>query len=1039
MTAHTRNYPLGIRDLIASIGSEVYFIDKSEGPGAYHFVHGKILSETDQSKTIKVLDKGSFSAPSYPPFSYSYNVKPGDTKEFYEDELRVFLPNDEFNSLRTNIELPTLSPDDLEATDVGGESSPMLADDESPVEVPPRPAPGEPWSEEGRKAWEKAQKEIAKREEAAERAAAAAEAANEVEEETDVEEFEKLGSIHIFAARNLETWAENAGIKWPEKFPLPWMADVYDKLLAGMSGGAGGREGVTDTKDAIPAVQSPGHKGIMPKELGDTARLQDKVTEINGKVLKAIQELKSAEEALKEAVKSKDEKAIRDARKSIRDKQLTFNTEKEAYVTALRKYQELLHRSPETTTYAPVHGGTSRDISSEGNLLRQELKLLSDKYESTYQKVDDIARLEPLIDEGRKELELILNYRKKQLVPVAGDPDSYEFITAKETAKDRSGPTGPARNIKILDELRDLKQSQFEKLPYVVSEKEMNIPVAMAFQLTGEIDPNQRAYFKDNPELTSLVKGGHPGELSQAFSRIWKGKTPTLFDLPQTFIDAYSRVLAGDKEQSSEEKKKRAERLADKYIDFIKDQIGWVDLWTKIKEYIQEEYDIRITDVTAKRLEEMAEDSARSRDSMEVTGANIDGDAESIKISSSEINQRIKKAISKPFEDRVLWVKRLQNGQENYLDKQRQDLRRLSVERDRSLEKELKDKGEDLPSLIAYVNSFSKTWERAAPKLRSKLPNTRDYDVLVTRLGDLKKYIDGIQHNPELKDLVDREKINSAKHFISMSLAEFNKHNFDVAIKFLNNFEDIFGDFYKTPPVDDRKYREAIVAVFDRVARHSAYAREILPDWKKRYQQGVGGERGLEKKLNEYNKLLEDEGNLEKYINDLESDINQLSGPSSSLFKAEEEALLEVDRATSRKADPGQSQQDADNTANQLKRIFDEMSKKRRQKEYVFKFLWNRAGARKNAETALSLLNDQLIKHREDMQTLIKGSPLGADEKASIEKAYRKVEREQTTADEKTEALNTKVEEITDKLDKVRDDRYALATELEMFTKGETK
>lgn len=1042
---HTRNYPLSVRDLIASVGSDVYFVDKSEVSerGAYFYIHGKILSESDLSKTIKIIDKGSFSAPGYLPFSHSYaKVRPGDEKEFSEDELHVFLSGDEFNTFRDNVEVPSLSAGDNGLSEDSEDSADSLE--------PSKPDAGKPWDPEQRAAWEKYRREEAIREEDKEAAEAKRKAIEETEAEADIVEsddfLEKRGNIYVRASSNLETWSENAGIKWPEKFPLPWMNEVYDKLLAGMSGGVGGREGVTDNRDSLPAVQSPGHKGLMPKDLAETQRLNDKVVEINAKVLKILQELKQAEEQLKEATKSKDEQAIRAARKLVRSKQLAFNTEKEAYLTATRTYREVLYRSPEATTYAPVHGGTSRDLSTEGNLLRQELKLLSEKYQKTIDQVDTISHLEPLIEEGRKELDLILKYRKRELVPVQGDHDSYEFIHARETQRDRFGPRGPWRSKEILDELRELKQEQFEKMPYVVSEGEMDIPVAMAFQLTGEIDPAhmspaQKKYFKkkykESPELVDQLQRGRPGLLNQEFQKFWKDKKPTFFDLPQTFIDAYSKVLAEDVKQTAAEKKERAEKLADKYVDFISDQISWIKLWKEIKKYIKKEYDIVISEATAKRLEEMAEDPERRKDSMEVSGADSDGELKTVRISSYEIKQKAKRAIIKPYEDRVLWLKRLQNGQENYLDQQKQELRRLSVERNRSLEKELKGKEEDIPSLVAYVNNFSKIWTKADPKLRSKLPNSDDYNTLVTRLTDLKKYIDTIQKNPELKEVVDHEKVTKAKYIMGMALSEFSRHNFDIAIRFLNNFEDIFGDLYKTPPIDDRKYREAIVAIFDRVARHSAYAREVLPDWKKRYQQGVGGERGLEKKLIEYNKLLDEEADLEKYIDQLENEVSRLSGPTSSIFRTEEEALLEVDRATSRKTDPSQSQQDANTAANQIKWVLNEMSKKRRQKDYNFKFLWNRAGARENAEKILQALNDQLAKLREELQATMKGATLDPDEKASIEKAYRRVEREQIDADDKAERLNAKIDEIIEKLDKVRGGRYALATELEMFTKGE--
>lgn len=385
-------------------GNEVYFIDKSEGPGVVIYVQGTIVAVGNDEATLEVTDSGTLIAPGYMvPYDPEY-VK-GSVIRITDDADFDIISPDQFSRLREEYEVIP--------------KGTVVNDPEPPAE------------KEVLEDADDEEKEVTR---------------EEIEEGSpDIEEEEGLNLV-----ANLKSWQ---GVEWPKGFPQDWMEQVYKDLPTGAAWDVGGQPAVAIPGDKGPGIP-PDTKVDLEKEFNEASK---KATEAAKKMDDAAAELAKAEEEGDAAVVEEKAKAKKEAEKA-------FETAKKTFLEVQKRIAGeggTWVRPPDETTYERIPGRHApRDVAFGKLGLRQAVKQLSDNYKKTLALVDNVSDTEKRVDQYQKELDLILRLRKKQLVDKSRNPDDPHY----EVEEGTKGTYVPSR---VLNLLKKLKEKELKKKPYL--------------------------------------------------------------------------------------------------------------------------------------------------------------------------------------------------------------------------------------------------------------------------------------------------------------------------------------------------------------------------------------------------------------------------------------------------------------------------------------------------------------------------------------------------------------------------------------------
>lgn len=930
------------------IGQEIYYVDASES-GDIRYTHGIIVEKIGERVTLEVRDSGSFFSVGFIPSLSGPAYTPGDKITLRKNPSFLILSPEEFKQYRRSVEsLPSLSDIPL----------PQEREEESAGEVGVIPAldPGEEVSPE--------------------------EGSPDYEIDDDEEGLHLKAKIQVVAES-----LDDVNIIWPKGFPEPWMNDVFNALEKTNIGiGPGGE----------PAVASPGGKGLVPRE---SLALQKKVESLGQEQKELINAVNKLQEQLDTAeadlvvLKDKNEspenisskqKEVESLRSAVSEKNKTLSDVTQRRKLAQEEYTKSLMRHPEEATYSKVPGGhRSRDLASGRVALTNELKAESEKYKKTLEDFEQLKKLQKTYNDSAKELDLILGIRKKKLV------DRNRGLSAEPEWTLETDPYAHRHEGEALKELTDLKFQFIKNLPYFWDRKEYQSDFPLK-----EIEADSGA---------SRLFESKMGKADRAF-----------YDLIPEELELMARqwAAAHPVEETLSEKQvaDRAHDFAEDYRKHIIKEIHFKDIIKPLQDYIADRYDLAISDKTAKEIDRLLTTRPAV---LTITGRNINtGKEEKVKIPSEELRVNVKKPLSQPFENRVMWLRSIQDGRKKAIEERKEKLRRdLSVLQNTSLEKLLENSTSELTNLVAGSYNFTNTWHKTQLKGRDDLLASPDADRLKKLIEKYSKKLSEIKSNKDFKDFIDEEKMEAAETSIEAALKAFDAEDFSKVASEIESFKQSFEDLYITPPLDKDSYKTTIFEIFRkyRKAIDLQVPSKDISRYRQEYPSKMYDEK--EKVLKE---LIKKEKDLEKQVKELDGEKDKLYTPYKEAVEAFEKFRVELG-GTVANADVSQ---EVARISTQLKELLKEVGlytsgKKEVDVPAVFEKIKQLKAKR------IELLRQGISK---DLWPRV-------DEKESeLEKLY--IEYESAT-----KQLFERQETLRDQLDQLRKEKFTLMDELELTEK----
>jgi len=337
-----------------SPGQEVYYIDKSEGPGVLIYIRGVVVTSESSEVTLEVADSGVLTAPGYlTPYDPSY--APGSLVAVNLDSYRSLVSSEDFSKLREEYE--SIPSDDENQPAASPPAVFDEVDDSEKDEEPTR---------------------------------------EDIEEGSpDLEEEDGL-----YLVGSLTSWANSAEIAWPVGFPQEWMERIYQDLPEGTA--PVGPNGSPDV--SVPGGKGPG----VPPKLRESEDLEKDYEAASEKVHQAAKAVQEAENRLKSA-DTENQSALEAA--LIHEKNL-FQEAKDSFLEIKKKYQTSLVRPPGEAFEQVPGRHMPRSLAYGRAGLRQELKQLSSNYKATEELLKDTLSRDNSIEECQKEIDLIKDLGK---------------------------------------------------------------------------------------------------------------------------------------------------------------------------------------------------------------------------------------------------------------------------------------------------------------------------------------------------------------------------------------------------------------------------------------------------------------------------------------------------------------------------------------------------------------------------------------------------------------------------------------------------
>lgn len=527
-------------------GADVYYVNKTEGPGQITYVHGIALEAEGDSITLQVVGSGFLFAPGHSPLFRSTPEK-GTILRFTSGPGRLVYTPEEFSTFKKSFESMASSIEPLE------EKVPVFEEESEEEEKEP--------------------------------------SREEIEEGSP--SFDEDGGISKKASLS------DASLMWPKGFSPKeqhWMEDIYNSLP----------EGASETTPAgEPIIMVPGDKGLgVPPDFSKSVKLKEEFEAVGAKVQEIAKNLKEAESSEK-------------SQEEVDRLSTELSAEKDRYLDIQKQLAAVLQKSrPEGESFTAVpgrRGPTGQQFGKAGLLL--ELGELSNKYKEFQKLKTDIAEKADQTDRGREEINLLFNYGKEKLL---GD--------------------NPEEAADALDKLQKLKFEELKDLPFFW-------------------DEGDRSDVLDMQKLVGATGKDAPATVFQEY--MGKNAERSFFDLSPEELEILSKQIAETSPLSAEEVSRRAEKFSQDYKKFIEEQIGSESLSKSIQQYMQAEHDLTISDATASHLAKKALERGIS---VNVDGVNGEGKSSNVRVSSEELRKNVIQKFVKNFKNRILWLKRLQDG-----------------------------------------------------------------------------------------------------------------------------------------------------------------------------------------------------------------------------------------------------------------------------------------------------------------------------------------------------------------------------------------
>ena len=807
------------------IGQDVYYIDKSEGPGVVEYIHGTVISASGSKVTLEISKAGWLvSAGDEEPWSLNYQQ--GDTLSVdIEGRYKSILTPAEFTAL-------------------GKEYAPAVA-----------PAPvAKPKQEEIVEDEDELAKTPEELDEAQRRKEESPEVVEEGNPEGYEENYEEEYGLHL--AASLDSWSRSPGVDiyWPEGFLEtygPQLEKVYEGIPKGTKGttqnalppSARGKEvskSGPGSNYELPTVAIPGGKGAgVPPHLREFTEEVIKgappgVQEEFNVASEAVQKAKDAEET---ARKDADENPQLEQKWKFKKQELRDAVKQ--FTDVNKKLQKLLKRPPQgdkkqrqpENTFTQVPGRRAPyDIGMRGRAgLREELRTLSDKYRKTHELLEEVEEKEDNVSNGSREIDIIKNLRRNRLrgTPVEGLEYALKKLKFQEYAQ----------NPYLWSSSRNTRKGENP----LISERDRILNAATY----GEV-PNKGEAKQSTPDQLYKEK---------------VGGARTFFDLTPEEISHFSKMDAKKfGPLPLEDIKSRAWKYAEEYITLVDEQVGWKDLSDEIRDYVRANYHIVISPERADRLEHEIYDKTIK----EVSAKGHDTETKEIverKIPVSEIHNNVIKRTKNNFTKRIKWLENLQKQREKDLAVEKGKVRRYLVEKKDNKEGLIDDQ-KYTEAVLALFRKYAKASHESVEENEKNLPHPyevehsyRAYEEKLNECKDLNAELTKL--NDELENL--KQQRRAAYLPYKNALGELELRQDDIG-----RLSD--------PDESQGRVLQGIMAASDRLTREiekQVSRREIL--------------------LNFFKNRKDWQGKVQKGLHTIDSAIAGLENERTRLFKAEME------------------------------------------------------------------------------------------------------------------------------------------------------
>lgn len=796
----------------------------------------------------------------------------------------------------------------------------------------------------------------------------------------------------LFALAGLQSWARDR-IVWPEGYPLPWMSDAYEALPEGVVELPSG-PGLTDKGDAPPTIISPGNKGLMPKDLADAEKAKRDLTESGKKIADLISQIAEQETRLDK---------FPDESESIKKLIKSLNRELEnaqgRWEHANKRYIKFRSPDPEKAKYSPYPGKHhSREGATGKQMLRQDLEHLSDQYEKTLKLYEEYHKAVQDADEASKELTLALDVGHKRLIEEK--PGEYVIV------QNRAVKPSYKASEKALEDLETLKKQQFCRLPYV-----------------GTSDENA-SYVKSFENLERV--------LPPAYSKYLKGKKLTFNDLPFVFVRHHVQNEE-EKEQGNPPLKpveilNRAEKAAADYVRHIKKFIGYKHPWKVISAYILKKYDAKISQEDAQRLALI-----RYKPDIKLKINVIKDDKlVPLEVSGGEVAEALSE-ISADFRDRVLWLKELQKGLDARAEALAHTLRRNLVDRDLGLEKQFKNEVISFPALINNLDSFARKWDKTND--RQELLGSEWYARIAQGVTRLNSFLNKIKDDEDLGDLLNKKKIDEAVELADTAVKSLNANKFPEVAAALDRLYPIFKILYDTPPLNEERYKEAIVDVFKKALKTGIAAPESIAPSKYEIFHGAIGPEGSSAKQKEFSALGKKMEELRGEISKVNKDIEDMYIPA---YASHSGTLLELERGGRYDLETSSAEYEKikEEATHQIRPIDEQLGQLHTQISWLKTHSNVGERAREHMENSLASLTKAVSslfqKKKEVLDRFFKSVRADAQAKKRVEDAYRKEVEAFEKSGRRSKDLKKTLDGLERELSAVKDKWNRIAIDLEI-------
>lgn len=985
MTLSVKLFPryLSIRESGLKPGSLSYFVDISE---KYRYILGKVVAADEIAATVVVEAVGVFSGPRQHPASLPVKrdergkVRPLQIGDTFSIDVTEWVPHTpkQFEALQEKIQ--DAPPEDVPLS--FRDDTPDAFEDMSVAEV-------KALSPEDRKKkldeWDDQE---------------------DLQEDTSPEEgspdfdaeLDKTASVSTTSS--LRTWSKDL-IVWPEGYPLPWMEDVYDALPEGVSDQPGG-QGITDTKDAPPAVISPGSGGLMPANFGAAEKAKRDMTSAGKEIRNALDSVHDLEVRLE---KSPDESVS--IREQIRKHNKDFEEASKRWQHAKERYVKYRLPGPADATYVSYPGKhQSREGATGRQMLRQNLEYLSDSYERTQKMYEEYQEALKDAEEAAQEVKLVLDIGQKKLIEET--PGKYLFVRHRGDEK-----SSYAAAEKALEKIEHLKKSQFYRLPYVWDKDERKKYMG---SISG-IDP------------ISIVPPEYRKYLGGSFS---------FNDLPFLFLKHRSTADEAEGKNpviSVSKNRARAASAAKEYVEHLRKHVEYKHPWKILRKYVYDKHKVNISIEDAKRLELLKDKPGTSKTIYFAEGTKM----VPIEISSAEVKEALE-GISTEFRNRVLWLKGIQDGLEKRAREIATKLKRESVEGDSTLEKEFRNMSVGLPSVVNTLSGFARKWRKSEQK--QQLLGSTQYRDVVLAMAKFETFLNKLSNSESAEEVLDEKKLEEATSAVSAILKFLTSNKFEEATDSIEKLNKTFKLIYRTPPMGSEKYKEAIVDIFKKVAK-DVDASKLVPS-KYEILRGKEGPEGFKEKYKQAASLKKKADSLRENIKKIKEEIAMAYMPT---HRAHSGVLLEMERAG--RNDPETSLREYEQMTSIAKAKLGEVDSQighlQNQIAWLLGHSTENEKTQKYIDNSLPSLRqaveERKRKKKDTFTDLFVGRKISPLAKKKIEDALASEEAVYEKCDQEAAKLKEKMDTLETELSSVKGKWQGLATEIELelgsFEKGE--